>query len=165
MKRFSLLLLSTLLLLLLTACGPSEESDPHPAQMGNPWTDCETPEDAVGLAGFDIAVPDSIAGYDAPVYRVMSEKMLEVLYPAENGELRIRKQAATNEVGNDISGDYNDYQQHAAITTREGADVILDGNDDTISRALWTIGGYAYSVTVQPGIDIGAMSEIIAAIK
>ena len=165
------------LALTLTACGKApdpigesgtSEADPSPAIAGiaNPWSEHDTPEAAEKAVGFTLSAPAEIDGYGAPVYRTLSGKLLEILYPAENGEVRIRKQAATDEVGNDISGDYNDYQEYAAIATAsENASITLSGNEGLYAKAIWTADGYAYSVTVDPAMDVVTMSGLTAQVN
>lgn len=162
-------------LLLLTACGKSpnpireldgEDVEPPLVGVANPWTDHDTLADAETAVGFELSAPEQIEGYATPIYRTLSGVMLEILYPAENGEVRIRKQAATDAVGNDISGDYNDYQEYAAIAAAgEDADITLSGNDGLYAKAIWTVGGYAYSITVDPAIDVLAMSDLTAQVN
>lgn len=163
------------LLLLLTACGkktefpPSlEETDPVVTAPGvaNPWTDHDTLEAAEDAVGFELSAPAEIEGYDAPVYRTLSGTMLEILYPAENGAVRIRKQAATSAVGNDISGDYSEYEEYAAIAAAgENASVTVSGSGGAASKAIWTANGYAYSITVEPSMDMPAIADLIAQVN
>ena len=165
------------LALTLTACGKApdpigesgtSEADPSPAIAGiaNPWSEHDTPEAAEKAVGFTLSAPAEIDGYSAPVYRTLSGKLLEILYPAENGEVRIRKQAATDEVGNDISGDYNDYGEYAAIAAAgENASVTISGNGGMASKAIWTVDGYAYSITAEPAVDVTAMADLTAQIN
>ena len=173
-KIFSLLLC---LLLVLTACSKApapigesgtNETDLPTGTVGiaNPWTEHDTLETAEKAVGFTLSAPEEIAGYDAPIYRTLSEELLEILYPAENGEIRIRKQAATDKVGNDISGDYNDYEEYAAIAAAgENADITLSGNDGLYAKAIWTADGYTYSITVEPAVDVTTMSDWTAQIN
>ena len=157
-------------LTLLTACGtatvPDTTEPDSPAAVAgiaNPWAEYATLADAASAVGFELSAPDSIEGYDAPIYRTLSGIMLEILYPGENGEVRIRKQAATDTVGNDISGDYNDYQEYAAIAAAgENADITLSGNGGLYSKAIWTVDGYAYSITIDPAVDVLVMSDLTA---
>ena len=171
-------LLLCLLLLLLTACGKdpapigesgtSETDPPSSGTVGiaNPWTEHDTLDLAEKVVGFTLSVPEEIAGYDAPIYRTLSGELLEILYPAENGEIRIRKQAAIDTVGSDISGDYREYSEYSAIECGgENASVTVSGNDGAASKAIWTVDGYAYSVTADPGMDILAIADLIAQVN
>jgi len=86
------------LLLLLTGCGKSaeissaSESENAVADVGvaNPWTDHNSLEEAENAVGFELSAPDTIDGYGTPVYRTLSGTLLEILYPGENGNVRIR---------------------------------------------------------------------------
>ena len=160
-------------LVLLTACGtatvPDTTEPDSPAAVAgvaNPWTEHAALADAESAVGFELSAPDRIEGYDAPIYRTLSGIMLEILYPGENGEVRIRKQAATDTVGNDISGDYNEYTEYTAISTAgENAAITLSGNDGAFSRAIWTVDGYAYSITIDPAVDVLVMSDLTAQVS
>ncbi|MBQ0038123.1 MAG: hypothetical protein KBS74_05565 [Clostridiales bacterium] len=161
MKRM-LLPLTLALLLLLTACGGTNDADNGELSgIANPWTDCETLDEAVALAKFDITLPDDIKGFNVAVYRVMPEQMLEIIYQSGNAELRIRK-APTKGNGEDISGDYNTYSDTFPL---DSVNATIRGNDDTASLATWTDGEYSYAVTADPGIDVGTMQAIVAATK
>ena len=165
------------LLLILTGCGKApapigesgtSETDPPPGTVGiaNPWTEHDTLETAEKAVSFTLSAPEEIAGYDAPIYRTLSGELLEILYPAENGEIRIRKQAATDEVGNDISGDYNEYEEYAAIAAAgENASVTVSGNGGMASKAIWTVNGYAYSITAEPAVDVTAMADLTSQVN
>ena len=163
------------LLLLLVGCSKSpnpiselgpEEVNPPITGVANPWTEHSTLEAAEKAVGFELSAPDSIEGYDTPIYRTLSGTMLEILYPGESGEVRIRKQAATDAVGGDISGDYNEYDEYTAITTAgENTAITLAGSGGTISRATWTTDGYAYSITVDPAVDVLDISDWTAQVN
>ena len=138
-------------------------------QIPNPWTDCETLEEAEKLAGFDIAVPDSVEGYSDRAIRAMSydgETMIEVIFSNgapedENGysELRIRKAPGAE----DISGDYNTYAEKSVLAAGD-VEADVSGNDGTISLAVWTSGDYTYSIAVSDGAAAEAMAGLIAAV-
>lgn len=162
MKRI-LLPLTLVLLLLLTACGAADDASDNGELSGiaNPWTDCKTLDEAVALAKFDITLPDSIDGYGITAYRVMPEKMLEIIYQADNNEIRIRK-APTEGNGEDISGDCNTYSDTFPL---DSVNATIQGNDGTASLATWTSGEYSYSVTADSGIEVGWMQHIITATK
>lgn len=162
MKRI-FLPLTLVLLLLLTACGAADDTGDNGelSDISNPWTDCATLDEAVALAKFDITLPDDIDGYGITAYRVMPEKMLEIIYQAGDNEIRIRK-APTASSGEDISGDCNTYSDTFPL---DSVNANIQGNDGTASLATWTAGDYSYSITADSGIDVGMMQDIITATK
>ena len=123
MKKTVPLLLCLLMALSLSACGkqavPAASTDTDAendtptanAAVANPWVDFDSPDEAIAAAGFNIAVPEEIEGFDKPIYRVMNNELLEVLYPCADGDLRIRKAAGEE----DISGDYNTYEETQTV--------------------------------------------------
>ena len=137
-------------------------------QIPDPWTDCETLEEAEKLAGFDIIVPGSIEGYPDKTCRVLGgdEPMIEVIFSNgspddEDGysELRIRKAPGDG----DISGDYSTYAESSTLTAGE-VEAEVRGNDGTISLAIWTNGGYTYSAAVSEGVSAGTIAGIITSV-
>ena len=124
-----------------------EAMDSSIAQIPNPFTDCNTLEEAEKLVGFDITVPDSIDGLTERIYRSSDFGMLEILY-TDNDEIKacVRKAVGNN----DISGDYNVYSDIGEESI-DGKNVIFKGNDGNISLAIWTDGEYTYSVSLDSG--------------
>ncbi len=113
-------------------------------QIPNPFTDCDTLADAAALAGFDIIVPDSVEGYEErAITAAMENNMIQVLYLHGEDEICIRK-AATDE---DCSGDYNAYSEEKTVTVGD-REVTLRGNNGKVMVAVWTEGGYSYSIGV-----------------
>lgn len=168
MKKTVSLLLCLLLALSLSACGkqavPAANTDPDDdtpdgnASVANPWVDYDSPDEAIAAVGFNITVPEEIEGFDAPIYRVMSNELLEVLYPCTDGGLRIRKAAGEE----DISGDYNTYAETQTVSTPgEDGVVTLKGSGGSVSCATWISGAYTYSITAQPGVDVLTMTDLV----
>ena len=84
--------------------------------------------------------------------------MLELFYTDGNGGgVSVRKAAGDG----DISGDYNEY---AAVTTTsvEDAQVTLKGGaPDSYTLALWSSGGYSYSLSLSSPLPESAWIELI----
>ena len=163
-KLFPLLLC----LLLLTACGKAstdQGAESSSASVVNPWTDQPSLDAATRAVGIELSVPETINGYDPPIYRTMAG-LIEVLYRSDTGEIRIRKASSLQTEGSDISGDYNVYLEHTAIpTVGEDATITLDGNDGTVSRALWSVNGFDYSITVDPATNVQTLSALTAQVS
>ena len=174
MKKFIAIILSAALALSLAACSTAEKQpeliggdttdSSETVTISNPFTDYDTLADAIAAAGFDISAPNYIDGYSQVSYRVMDadgEIMIELIFEDGNeNEVRIRKAPGSD----DVSGDYNDYEQEQALTVGD-RDVTVKGNDDTLNLATWTCDGYTYSVSVSCGMTSDALAALIADIQ
>lgn len=165
MKRTLIITLCAVMTLLLGACGSKADTaqkanSEKNAQIPNPFIDCETIDEAVGIAGFEMTVPEEISGYDKPVINAIENEMIQVIYYKDEDEIRIRKGAGSE----DISGDYNEYANTDTISV-EGMQVKIRGNDGTVSVATWTNEKYSYSITVDEGITADSMTDFIKAVQ
>ena len=167
MKKLMTLALSAVMVLCLAACGqsaprtqPEEAGTESNVEIPNPFTDCETLEEAADITGFDMAVPETLEGYDRPTIQVMSGTMIQVTYRNDNdGSVSIRKASGSD----DISGDYNQYAQNDTVSVGE-LEVSMKGEQDLAYLATWTNDGYTYAVSVSSGLSDDAMAELIAEI-
>ena len=112
-------------------------------QIPNPFIDCETLADAAALAGFDIIVPDSVDGYEERAITAMEKDMIQVLYLHGDDQICVRKAAGDE----DCSGDYNAYSEEKTVTVGD-REVTLRGNNGKVMVAVWSEGGYSYSIGV-----------------
>lgn len=112
-------------------------------QIPNPFVDCETLADAAALAGFDIIVPDSVDGYEERAITAMENDMIQVLYLHGDDQVCIRKAVGEEE----CSGDYNAYFEEKTVTVGD-KEVTLRGNNGKVMVAVWSEGGYSYSIGV-----------------
>lgn len=101
--------------LLLAGCGSvaqipetTEETAPM-LQMGNPWKDYPSLEEAEAACGLDFPLEDVVAGsYQAETYRVLNGELLEVTYRDDSFEVTVRMQAGEDQ---DLSGVYAEYKE------------------------------------------------------
>lgn len=112
-------------------------------QIPNPFIDCETLADAAALAGFDIIVPDSVDGYEERAITAMEKDMIQVLYLHGDDQICVRKAAGDE----DCSGDHNAYSEEKTVTVGD-REITLRGNNGKVMVAVWTEGGYSYSIGV-----------------
>ncbi len=110
----------------------------------------EAAEEAVG---FEIALPESIA---AENYIVINGEILEIDF--DGGYIR------KAEGGNDVSGDYNEYE-NVKTADVNGSKVTLKGSGDKIMLAIWADGDYTYCISVTDGVDEAQMTSYVNAIK
>lgn len=112
-------------------------------QIPNPFVDCDTLADAAALAGFDIIVPDSVDGYEERAITAMENDMIQVLYLHGDDQVCIRKAVGEEE----CSGDYNAYSEEKTVTVGD-KEVTMRGNNGKVMVAVWSEGGYSYSIGV-----------------
>ena len=145
MKRIMLILM---LCLLLAGCGSvaqipetTEETAPM-LQMGNPWKDYASLEEAEAASGLDFPLEDVVAdSYQAETYRVLNGELMEVTYRDDSFEVTVRMQAGE---GQDISGVYEEFEN---ITTfeMETHTIINKKIKDGGILQLISKDGYSYS--------------------
>lgn len=172
MKKIIVFVLCTIIALSAVACGSKvteKEKDPsvpkeNSAQIPNPFVDCETLEKAKQLAGFEISLPEKMPkGFTQNEICVIENNMIEVNYKNGDDEIYIRK-AKGNE---DISGDYNEYNEKNTITVGD-LNVTMRGNDDMIHVVIWNDGDYTYAIGTNNdgnGIDKNFVNGMIKNIK
>ncbi|WP_432628388.1 hypothetical protein [Brotaphodocola sp.] len=171
----------------ISAHEPTANETEQMASMPNPFTDHTSLADAQTAAGFSIKVPEAVQGVSANVFRTLGNEMIEVIYlrdyDAKNGQEDATADNSTSETScteiarirkglydknsdtdsADISGDYNTYSETSTskIGTRE---VTMKGDNGMVKTAIWTDGGYAYSISTD-GISVDEISALIADIE
>lgn len=179
MKKIILAALLVIAIAALAACGKKEpepetvpetitedtEEEPY-MNVPNPWFDCGTLEDAAKLAGFSFVVPDRIEGYPSILIKAMKEKMIEVFYydkdfaEDDHKDVLLRKGVGEE----DISGDYNNYPEIKTVTMH-GVDVTTRGSDGLVSGAIWTQGGYSYSISADDPMTVEQIDNLVEIMK
>ncbi len=137
------------------ATGTEENS-----QIANPFVEYDTVEEALQHLDFTVVVPESIDGYTDTYIAVMDDTMFQITYQNSDSEICIRKQAGDG----DISGDYNAYSTNETIDA-DGIQVSISGNNDTVSKAIWTKDGYTYSIYTTASLTQGDITDLIAQIQ
>lgn len=139
----------------------SETDDLGAVQIPNPFTDCDTLDEAEKLVGFELSAPDVIGQSTGRLFRASDFDLLEVIYKQGDTETaRVRKAAGSD----DISGDYNNYAYVGDISTN-GMTVTVKGEKDNISLAIWQKDGYTYSVSVESPLSAAEMSTLVSSIR
>lgn len=110
-------------------------------QMPNPFITCDTLEEAIELAGFDMTVPESLEGFEDRMISAIENELIQVTFQNEENQIYFRKA----EGDEDISGDYNVYSEVNTVETG-GKSVTMKGNDGKVMLAVWTANGYTYAV-------------------
>ena len=131
----------------------SIQTDPS-TQIPNPFVECGTLAEAQDQAGFSLNLPD---GCTPEHISVLPDQMIQVLC---EDDLTIRKALGQD----DISGDYTAYAQEQ-VTAVGDRSVTMRGADGRFSLAVWTDGGYAYSVCADTPLSGGDMAALIRQIR
>ena len=118
-------------------------------QIPNPFTSCDSLDDAAAIAGFTMTMPDRLPNWIEESSIRASETMIEVVYNGRDGQqLRLRKAVGDD----DISGDYTSYPQEETVTVN-GREVTLKGEDGKVNVAIWQDDSYTYAVLDSTGMS------------
>ena len=129
--------------------------------MPNPFADCESLEEACESAGVTLNIPDEIGSGLNRIYRAMPGRMVEVIFEDVSGEqFRIRK-ASTDEMGRDISGDYNEYSVSTNVDSALYAATLNGNAEDEVSMAYWCDDEYSYSITFENPVSVKEATDLI----
>lgn len=172
MKRFICYMLCAFAVFSLSACGDKAGASGEPGSsagssnstaLSNPFVDCESLEEAVALAGFDMTAPAEIdSGYSQRLVRGMKNELIELIYKNDDGENQIRIRKAVG--GGDISGDYNQYPETDTVAL-DSLQVTMKGADGAVNAATWTNGGYAYAITSSQGLSSDEIAKLVQAVS
>ena len=142
-----------LMALFLDGCGVKEET---PVQLANPFTDCETSEEAERISGFEFESPEELEKWASEtVIRAEKGGMTELIYISGGQEIRARK-APGNE---DISGIYEDFGD-IEDTELGGTEITVRGNKGLYNSVIWHDGDFSYSLS----LSVPASAEDITAL-
>lgn len=136
-------------------------TDPNPELAGSVYgmEECKSLAELTKKASFNVK---DISEADMP-FKVMSTSYLwcwnefaQIIYEGTDNSLTYRKTSGTD----DISGDYNQYEQILDKVVN-GVDITIKGNHDKYYLATWTTQDFSYSLSVDEGIDLETILNII----
>jgi len=94
--------------------------------------------------------PDKIPeGYTESLIQAIKGDLVQIIYKNGENEIIFRQAKKGKEI-QDISGDYNVYDEKNTIMI-DDLEVVIKGNGGMVSNALWTNGDFIFSITVTPG--------------
>lgn len=152
-------------LCVLTVCLPNANSgkgiETGAVQIPNPFVDCETPDAAAKLAGFDLTVSEEPVGFSDRKIQAIENDLIQVIYDSEDGQTVMIRKAVGKD---DISGDYSAHAETNTVTVGR-RQVTMKGANGMATTAIWVDGGYAYSVYAdQAGLTSEAMRQLVSGI-
>ncbi len=131
------------------------------ANMANPFVDCKTLEDAAGIAGFTLAVPNKVGGHSITLIQAVDKKMVQVFYNDNSGKRTIIRKAPGRE---DISGDYNKYEKTESVKVGNYT-VVMKSSAGKVHNATWGEGAYSFAIMSDAGLNPAEVKTIIPVIK
>jgi hypothetical protein len=158
MKKFVAILSCLVFVLLLAACGAAEaeEETVQMTQIGNPWSTWDSIAEAEEAVGFSFGLPEVIADtYTVAEIQTMNGELIEVVYRDEEFEVCVRKQVGE---GQDISGDYSQYDTCTEESVDGGTVIFYSNSGDDAVRQQVSHRGYSWSLVAPNGYwgDSGA---------
>ena len=153
MKKIALTIILCLVAsAILAGCGnqtDEPEQISQPVTLGNPWSDWASMEEAEAVAGFSSGLPEVIAGnFTATAYRTLNNELIEIIYRDGDSEICIRKKAGE---GQDISGDYNQYDTSTEETFDGGTVTYYCNSGNNAVKQLVSYKGYSWSLVASDG--------------
>lgn len=132
-------------------------------QIPNPFISHATMAEAAKAVGYALTAPETLDGSpqrDIQTMNTESGKLLQLFYGDTESAICVRKAPGSG----DISGDYTVYDQVQSVKVN-GIDVTMKGTHDLVHLAIWTHGGYTYSILAYAGMSGGSMTALVQGIK
>ena len=161
-KFISILLTAAFFGCLLAACTPPRDE----TAMQNPVVSYDTREELEEATGLVVTLPAIMPdGFDVPPeYHAISGKIAEVVWRSGEAVMTYRLAALSEELSEDISGDYNEYNGAAELIIADRTFRIKYDIEGEVSVATSAHGGFLYAFTFSPPVTLGqfqAMAETL----
>jgi hypothetical protein len=136
----------------------SIEGEPMLKTASSPYVEYNSVDELKENVNINAKIPDKIRNYKSYSYSVAFSNMAEIQY--SNGSDNILYRLEKGEVAEDISGDYNDYENIQKLTV-DNTEVTIKGNEDTYKVAIWYKNGVNYSLSSEQGLKIEDIQSLI----
>ena len=151
-KNASIILLCCIISAIFAGCWNqtvAQEQISQTTAIGNPWSDWDSIEEAESVIGFSFGLPEVIAdSYNAVSIRTLNNELIEVVYRDEGFEVCVRKQKGE---GQDISGDYNEYDTCTESNHNGGTITNYHNSNNNAVKQLISYKGYSWSLVAPNG--------------
>ncbi len=128
------------------------------AQISSPLTVHNSLAELAKAVGFNVKAPTVPAGYQADAYIDISGELAEVFYTKGEDTLVYRVGCGEG----DNSGVYETYKTTKTVNVK-GISVEMRGNDK-VNVAVWSNGGFAYSVSSKQGISETEVAAVVSSV-
>lgn len=122
-------------------------SEDDSVQLPNPLTEHTSLAELNKALGFEIALPSVPEGYKAETFIDIAGETGNIRFTKGENELCYRVAKGSG----DISGDYNEYAETRTVKNDAGT-ITLRGAGGRVFSAVWTRGGFTYSVVSDEGL-------------
>lgn len=136
----------------------SIEGEPMFKTASSPYVNYNSVDELKENVNINAKIPNAIKNYKSYSYSVAFSNMAEIQY--SNGSDNILYRLEKGEVAEDISGDYNDYENIQKLTV-DNTEVTIKGNEDTYKVAIWYKNGVNYSLSSEQGLKIEDIQSLI----
>ena len=136
----------------------SIECEPMLKTASSPYVEYNSVDELKENVNINAKMPDKIKSYKSYSYSVAFSNMVEIQY--SNGSDNILYRLEKGEVAEDISGDYNNYENIKKLTV-DNTEVTIKGNEDVYKVAVWYKNGVNYSLSSEQGLKIEDIQNLI----
>ncbi len=155
-----LLVVISLAIVLPKVWQPIEGNPGGMTQVGNPMNEYSSLQELEAAVGFEVnEIPTLPFEVTQELYVAYDDGIAELQYIGADMDITYRKAVGTA----DISGDYSEYDREEMISVND-AEVLLKGDTDYDSLAIWTQGEYSYALRLNPGADRETVRKLLQAI-
>lgn len=135
-------------------------------QMQAVWnvTECSSIEELSDKVGFKVSEIDTATipfKINTVSYLAYPDKLAEIKYSGNADEQVSYRESTGSE---DISGDYNSYQQIDTIKVLN-IEIVLKGENGIYKTAVWQNEGHSYSLGISAGADKRTWEKILMSVK
>ena len=132
--------------------------------FGNPWSEWNSIEEAELATGFSFGLPNVIGDCCAAEFRTMNNEMIEIIYKDqdEGYEVCIRKQKGE---GQDISGDYNEYEICSEKEYYGGSIAVYSNSGNDAMKVIIGYRGYSWSIVTTDGLSSDSLEDFLSSIS
>ena len=142
-------------------CMGSVHAEPTAQQMPSPLVAYTSVRDAWAVAGLPVYTPTLLpVGYAQKDIIVIDRSLAEIFYRNEAGKEILFRMAKGDA---DISGDNAVYEVNQVVQI--GRQYIrVKGTEKRVSLALWSRGGYTFSLSFKEPVSIEAVQAIVSTV-
>ncbi|WKY46901.1 hypothetical protein Q5O24_11105 [Eubacteriaceae bacterium ES3] len=156
MKQNLTFILFVVLILALTGCSQSDQSESTEESLPNPMTEISSLEainESLGFTFDSLPEPSSDSSY-----YLIADTIAQVDLTFEGISFTIRKAKRSDE---DISGVYTQFDHGETITDSRGNAVFYQYNDGAEGLATFSTTDYDYSVFTSDGFDLNVIQAAV----